>query len=238
MSDEGFLDRWSRRKRQVAQRDDAETAESSEARARGLPDDRQGTRSATAATQPADEPEFDLSQLPSLETITANTDVRAFFAPGVPAWLRHAALRRVWSADPTIRDFVGLSENAWDFNAPETIPGFGAIGSPEDVQRLLAQLIGGPGEPAEKTGAMRADDDAQLAASSAESAQPQGGDAVPGGGLQQARQDEARPQAPEEPSNTGLLQYSTGFAASQHDDPADQHARTSARRVHGGALPK
>jgi hypothetical protein len=39
---------------------------------------------------------------------------------------REPGLREIWR-DPAIRDFVGLSENSWDFTAPETIPGFGPI---------------------------------------------------------------------------------------------------------------
>ena len=50
------------------------------------------------------------------ESIVAESDVRAFLAPGVPPELTRAALRRTWSADPKIRDFIGLSENSWDFN--------------------------------------------------------------------------------------------------------------------------
>lgn len=30
-------------------------------------------------------------------------------------------------ASPEVRGFRGLSENAWDFNDPTTIPGFGAM---------------------------------------------------------------------------------------------------------------
>jgi hypothetical protein len=34
---------------------------------------------------------------------------------------------RVLWADPAIKDFVGLSENGWDFTKPEGIPGFGPL---------------------------------------------------------------------------------------------------------------
>ena len=34
---------------------------------------------------------------------------------------------RVLWADPAIRDFVGPSENGWDFTKPDTIPGFGSM---------------------------------------------------------------------------------------------------------------
>ena len=75
----------------------------------------------------APQPEFDLASLPSLDSITAATDIRAFLAPGVPKELARAALRRAWSADPAIRDFVGLAENDWDFTDPTAMPGFGAL---------------------------------------------------------------------------------------------------------------
>jgi hypothetical protein len=54
----------------------------------------------------------------------------AVLSAGVPADLTRVALRRAWSVDATIRDFIGLSENSWDFNAggdasalhPERLP--------------------------------------------------------------------------------------------------------------------
>jgi hypothetical protein len=36
-----------------------------------------------------------------------------------------AAKLQALVADPTVRDFQGLSENSWDFSKPESIPGFG-----------------------------------------------------------------------------------------------------------------
>jgi hypothetical protein len=69
----------------------------------------------TAATVPridaaAVEP-FDLASLPSIDAIVADTDVRRFLQSGVPAELTRAALRRAWTSDPAIRDFVGIAEN-------------------------------------------------------------------------------------------------------------------------------
>jgi Protein of unknown function (DUF3306). len=66
----------------------------------------------------ADEP-FDPSGLPSIEAITADTDVRGFLQSRVPAELTRAALRQAWTSDPAIRDFVGIAENQWDFNDPK-----------------------------------------------------------------------------------------------------------------------
>ena len=79
-----------------------------------------------AAEHASDEP-VDLSSLPPIESIDAATDITAFLRKGIPQELSHAALRRAWSADPAIRDFVGLAENAWDFNDPNAMPGFGPL---------------------------------------------------------------------------------------------------------------
>src|SRR5262249_4877737 len=104
-----------------------------------------------ATAPPSSGETFDLTQLPSIDSIGANTDVTAFLRPGVPSELTRAALRRAWSSDPAIRDFIGLVENGWDFNDPSAMPGFGPI-SPEEVARLTAQIIGAlpeaPREPA------------------------------------------------------------------------------------------
>src|SRR5207248_8647605 len=64
-------------------------------------------------------PAVDPAVLPPVETIAADSDITAFLAPGVPAELTRAALRRAWASDPAIRDFIGLSENAWDFTAAD-----------------------------------------------------------------------------------------------------------------------
>jgi len=53
----------------------------------------------------------DLGRLPPIDSIEARTDIRQFLAASVPTDVQVAALRRVWSADPSIRDFVGLSED-------------------------------------------------------------------------------------------------------------------------------
>jgi Protein of unknown function (DUF3306) len=137
---EGFLTRWSRRKRE---------AEHVEPRsAQDVPDDAAEREEAKVAAgegepEPGEQrpPEFDISKLPPIESITASTDIRQFLLPGVPAALTRAALRRAWVADPAIRDFVGLSENAWDFNAG-AIPGFDPSPPTGDMSRMVAKIFG------------------------------------------------------------------------------------------------
>lgn len=130
MSDrEGLLARWSRRKRAAAQ-----------GREPGLPQPEQTAAEGSAVEA---EPVIDLADLPPLDSIGPGSDIRAFLMPGVPPGVSRAALRRAWSADPAIRDFIGLSENSWDFTAPGGVPGFGAL-TAEDAKRLLDRLAGDP----------------------------------------------------------------------------------------------
>ena len=82
----------------------------------------------------------DPASLPPLDSIGADSSVAAFLRPEVPPELTRAALRRAWTSDPAIKNFVGLVENGWDFNDPSAMPGFGAI-SPEEVARLAGQVI-------------------------------------------------------------------------------------------------
>jgi len=80
---------------------------------------------------------LDAAKLPSIESIGAGSDIRRFLAFGVPEDLTRAALRRAWSTDPAIRDFVGLSENSWDFDAQDGVPGFGS-----PTGQLMARTTG------------------------------------------------------------------------------------------------
>lgn len=141
MSEEEFLARWSRRKREAS----AKTAfpETTE------PGDPSSTPP-TSTTEEDDKPEFDLSSLPPIDTITAATDITVFLRKGIPQELTRAALRRAWTADPAIRDFVGLAENAWDFNDPNAMPGFGPLDCSEaELAEWVERIVGGVRNTAE-----------------------------------------------------------------------------------------
>ena len=143
---ENFLTRWARRKREAIDetRTDNSAAETRAADVRDADAAEKGA-SDVSRQQPgiqSHEPPFDPTSLPSVESITADTDIRAFFAPGVPADLTREALRRAWSADPKIRDFVGLAENSWDFNDPGSMPGFGPLEMTPELRRQVARIVG------------------------------------------------------------------------------------------------
>jgi hypothetical protein len=133
---ENFLERWSRRKRSAV---DTAVPEKDEIASQEIVDATPAPTAGESGDAQESKP-FDPASLPSIESINANTDVRAFLLPGVPPELTRAALRRAWSADPAIRDFVGLVENGWDFNDPTAMAGFGPI-TPQEVARLLTQAV-------------------------------------------------------------------------------------------------
>jgi hypothetical protein len=217
---EKFLDRWSRRKREAAE--EPAPAAAKDATAAPLPPD--GEAKEAAAEVP-----FDPASLPPIESISANSDIRAFLQPGVPPDLSRAALRRAWSADPAIRDFIGLVENGWDFNDPNGIPGFGSIPA-GDVAQLLARVIGTPA-PAEPD----APQQVALAQGKSEQNPPQTADSEK---AQELPQDQPAPKqelaAPEGVS----VQHNEDNVASQYNSGDREDTPPSRQRGHGGALPK
>ncbi len=101
-------------------------------------------RESEAALPPADAPSraaFDPTSLPPIESIVADSDIQQFLHEAVPAELTRAALRSAWTADPAIRDFVGIAENQWNFNDHASIPGFGPLEAADYlVDRALGNL--------------------------------------------------------------------------------------------------
>jgi hypothetical protein len=135
-----FLSRWSRRKQQ------ARTAEA-EPKPQAVE-----SADAPAPEQPGsipDEPTLspeEIEELPQLETLTAESDVSAFLRKGVPEALRNAALRKVWSLDPAIRDFAGHARDyAYDWNSPGGVPGTGPLSAADDVEAMVSRVFGDPG---------------------------------------------------------------------------------------------
>jgi hypothetical protein len=208
MSDgEGFLARWSRRKHAAACERGPVTSKHAD----------EQPQARMASLVPQNEPVVDLAKLPAIEAIGADSDIRAFLAPGVPATLVRAALRQAWSADPTIRDFIGLSESAWDFTAPAGVPGFGSLAA-DDAQRLLALLRldpePGPDEAAAPISHGQTPEACPVLASGA-SAPPEG-----------------RPD-----SHPGDPRTNAEIVATQRESGKHQPSLQPKPRRHGGALP-
>jgi Protein of unknown function (DUF3306) len=139
---DSFILRWARLKRESGIEQKSDTSRNGSAIE---PAEAASVRLKATAAQPridlrVDEP-FDASSLPSIEAITANTDVRGFLESRVPAELTRAALRQAWRCDPAIRDFIGIAENQWDFNDPNAIPGFGPLEGISNEPAILTQVL-------------------------------------------------------------------------------------------------
>lgn len=137
---ENFLARWSARK--LANRTEPARAETAPEPPRDPAETVESGPVAETQNAPGtpEKPALDPAPLPPLDSIGADSSVAAFLGPDVPPELTRAALRRAWTSDPAIKNFVGLVENGWDFNDPSAMPGFGTI-SPEDVARLAGRVI-------------------------------------------------------------------------------------------------
>jgi hypothetical protein len=139
---EDFLRRWSRRKREAEEAGTPEAA-IEPPRDEQIEDGQRATPALQGDDSVADLGGFDPANLPSVDLIGADTDIRDFLRPGVPQDLTREALRRAWTSDPSIRDYIGPVENGWDFNDPNTILGFGTIKA-EEAPRLLARVFEAP----------------------------------------------------------------------------------------------
>ena len=221
--DEGILARWARRKRNAAA-----TTPDHQAKPENTGDDPPSER--PAASLPAGETPslFDPASLPPIESIGAGSDIRPFLAAGVPADLTHAALRRAWSADPAIADFIGLSENSWDFNAPGGVPGFGSL-TVDEARRLLARVT-------EETKALEpapATDEDPSGAQTSAPAEVSGRLAADPVVDQTTRigDTDANPRNP-------MARLETSNVTTQHAEGKREPLRAGPYRRHGGALPE
>ena len=246
---EGFLSRWARRKHDAGQEEaqpdepnKSAAPEDAAPRDRAMSHDAQPEESTNSKPDDADkdEPAFDLSKLPSIESITAETDIRPFLTRGVPADLRQAALRRAWVADPHIRDFIGIAENQGDFTGTGNMPGFDFSPPTGDVARMIAEIFGekraGDPEPKETqqstiaggpdTKALTDDSAGHLNVNRAAA-------------IESSAASQQEPVPDDQPVPRSLVvQRTDNNGASQNDDATREEKIPVARRSHGGAMPK
>jgi hypothetical protein len=215
-----FITRWSRLKRSAAQ---GKVPESEQKARDRLTTDEGGARVARVPEEgprrrEETEPPFDPASLPPIESIVADTDVRSFLQKGVPAALTKAALRRAWTSDPAIRDFIEVAENQWDFTDPTAIPGFGPLRASESLRRLVGQTMGKLQEPADPVEPLN-----------------QGRDSVAGAAKDACPDLRSQGMPPQEQQ---CNQDTADVAALQHPEPAPGVGSVPRRKGHGGAMPK
>jgi hypothetical protein len=240
-SSKGFLERWSRKKIDAEREAPAPAkvdAKDVPPAANVRPPEPQTKNDAKIPDKAASKPEFDLASLPSLDSITAVTDIRAFLAPGVPTDLARAALRRAWAADPAIRDFKGLAENAWDFTDPTAMPGFGALPPGTDIKKMLAQIFGDHEKPVaaeaitEKPAALEAPDIAEQITPP----EPPSAESSASGETEESSKPEVTTSR-RQIAQSDFVQRDN-ITASHNNSSGDEPEEPKNRRQHGGALPQ
>lgn len=233
----GLLSGWSRRKLAARRQAEAEEAETEDAQL-------QETDIAPADAEPdlSDEPDGDeavdeelIASLPSIEDITGKTDLAPFMQRGVPLAMRNAALRKVWTLNPLIRDHVDPAlDYAWDWNAPGGVPGGGGTLTGEGVSQMVRNLIG-DAKPADVAkSALRTGDDPPSDDAPADADEP----------TEQMPDDEPQPVRRGDTSGTGSpdTQSPDADPRPETDEGESEQMRVKmtlplARR-HGGALPE
>jgi Protein of unknown function (DUF3306) len=146
LTDEGLLSRWSRRKLQAER---ARTGGSSSAQmtpteesSSEVPENRARLDGQDVEALPELSAE-ELVRLPDVEDLTAASDLTQFLRKGVPTALRNAALRRMWTLDPAIRDYLSEArEYAYDWNTPDGVPGSGPLLASDNVEAMLRRVVG------------------------------------------------------------------------------------------------
>ena len=215
---ENFLARWSRRKAEAEQPADR----ADDANERGELQQPGGAAAEAKDEQAKKEgDEVDLSKLPPIESIGPETDIRAFLQKGIPPELTRAALRRVWTSDPAIRNFIGIAENQYDFATGSDIPGFGPLTPADDVARMVREIMreGVPRPPPRSEPEPSPEADAETLEKNTETAEV--ADEAPA-----AREVAALDDVP--PEND----------AAQQNDVGEEDEASPAPHSHGGALPR
>jgi hypothetical protein len=124
--EEGFLGRWSRRKDEARRAGEAAPGPRAESGAQAdraaLPPDARPPAGDAAARDSEKREPVDLSKLPSIDSLNAQSDYSEFMREGVPEDLRRQALRKLWASDPVLSAPDLLDIHAFDYNAVPTFP--------------------------------------------------------------------------------------------------------------------
>lgn len=119
-SEEGFIGRWSRRKRTGE-----EAASDTEVAIRS---DADGPVEADLASDAEDEARQvvlaanrEAAEAVDIEAIGYESDLSVFFKEGVPALLKQAAMRKMWRSDPVFANVDGLNDYDQDFNVIDKV---------------------------------------------------------------------------------------------------------------------
>ena len=109
---DGFLRRWSGRKRQARRpARESPTVESPPS---------QDPEESQAGSRPRSEEEI-VARLPEIESLDDTSDFTAFLEQGVPEALRRKALRKLWRVNPVLANLDGLNDYDDDYTVAEPV---------------------------------------------------------------------------------------------------------------------
>jgi hypothetical protein len=187
-SEDNFVSRWSRRKRET--RDDAHDEATSRAKVPLAGEESASPAQAGGISEPGAAP-VRVEDLPDPDTLTEEADFTVFMNEGVPETLRRRALRRLWRLNPLYANLDGLNDYDLDYTDAATVVaglktlykvGRG-IARPDEDSPLAAKDEAGsdetpvlpeapedPGPADEEAAVARDDDNPEDAAPSADSA--------------------------------------------------------------------
>lgn len=165
--DKPFLSRWSERKRAVQAEEGAQEstpAPDEHAEARAAEEEQAEHDANRAAAEAID-----------LETLNDASDYAPFFKAGVPAALKHAALRKLWRSNPVFAVLDGLNDYDLDYTWPKS--GSEVVKTAWKVGRGFLSgddeaAAEGVGKPAEDSVAVRAPTQPEESAGEADAEAP------------------------------------------------------------------
>ena len=149
-------------------------------------------------------------------------------------------MRRVWVADPAIRDFIGNAENQWDITPGGNAPGFDFSPPDGDVQRIMVAEIFGGGRRKEPDKVAEPEDKLS-ARKEPKSLRRTDSDQLDVNDNADERDPPAEQIANEVPSADAAATtpvQQADVASQNNDAEQNESLRVVARRSHGGAMPK
>lgn len=120
-SDESFMGRWSRRKRSEAETADQADPQTPE----NMPAGELVEDAVDAEISEERQLELDTNRAAAeavdLEAIKYESDLSVFYKEGVPAFLKRAAMQKMWRTDPIFANVDGLNDYDQDFNVIDKV---------------------------------------------------------------------------------------------------------------------
>ncbi len=109
--EDGFLTRWSRRKRDARHGPDSPEAGA----------DQPAPDAGDAVPEVASEQEKILERLPDIDSLDEHSDFSVFLQQGVPEELRNRALRKLWRVNPLFAHIDGLDDYDEDYTVAASV---------------------------------------------------------------------------------------------------------------------